>query len=1111
VTFVLYEKDFWQHLAVGRAIWSLHAVPHTQIWTWPTYGAPDMTPSWGFRILLWPIWQAAGVWGMFAWRWATTLAVFGLAFWTSRRMGARGMTPLLVIAIAALTYRQRSRVRPETLASVWLAATLAVLEWRRQHLGGTRGPAPPPWRDPALALVPIVWAWINTHLSYALGLAVLGAYLLDSLLARRPGRAGLVFAGVASMVVAFLNPYGWHAVIQPLEFFTGQRNEPIFRIITELKPLDLMLNLRNLLPLVWFGWPALALWRSWKRRVDWAELVLLLGFVALSFSAQRFLGFTMVVAAPFLSRDLDAWVSSRAWPRWTGPAWSRAAACAGACLLAGAAEWPRPDLPLGVGLKPREYPVVACDFMAREGVAGRGFNQFFLGGYLLYRFWPDRSRLPFMDIHQTGTRADRDLYAYALADPAAWRELDRRHRFDYVLLRRLAYAGDDLVEHLDGDSSFTLVFIDDAAALWVRREGPLATLAQRFGYHDYPAGVSQLGRLGYLATTDSAARVPSPCSSSARRPPLLPLAGARATRQSRARHRRTLRRRASPARRPGGRFEGAAGARASGLGGARERPAARRARRVCGRAPGEPRLPARGAGPGSCVAGARRSGAGAQPLPARARSRPRRRGSPRFPRRPRRSLRARTLTAGATSAGIVTLPDRSGENPSMRRFHNWGLLLALVFAPAGAHAATPRPARPTHVVLMIADGCGTASVDLGRMVGGAPLALDEILVGSVATASTSSRITDSAAGATAMASGVKTANRMVGVDPSGRQLPTVLERARERGMATGLVVKSTMTDATPACFAAHVMGRGAQDTIAVQEIDGGVDLLLGGGRDWFLPLSRGGVRKDSVDVIARARRRGYAVVGNRAELNAARATPLLGLFAHDDMSYALDRDMLTQPGLPEMTRKALALLSRRPAGFFLMVEGSRIDHAGHANDPASHARELLEYDAALRAVLDFARRDGHTLVVCTADHETGGLSLGRRIGDQSLYELRIETLRPVTASTERMADSIAAGLVPAAVLTRYLGSPPTPEEKALVDSAVAAKKGVSAAIGEIESRRALVGWSSNAHTAVDVGLYAYGPGSEGFRGHHENTDIAHLLAEAMGLSLAPRPAGADAR
>jgi hypothetical protein len=348
---------------------------------------------------------------------------------------------------------------------------------------------------------------VNTHLSYALGLAVLGAYLLDALLAPRPGRTGLLVAGAVALAAAFLNPYGWRAVVQPLEFFTGQRNEPIFRIITELKPLDPVLNLKNLLPLILLGWPALALWRAWKRRVDWVELALLLGFVALSFSAQRFLGFTMVVAAPFLSRDLDDWVSHRLWPRWTEPVWSRAALCASACLLAGAAEWRRPDLPLGVGLKMTEYPVVACDFMAREGVGGRGFNQFFLGGYLLYRFWPDRTRLPFMDIHQTGTRADRDLYAYALADPAAWRELDRRHRFDYVLLRRRAYAGDDLVEHLDADSSFALVFLDDAAALWVRRAGPLAGVARRFAYDGYPAGNSSLGRLGYLATNDSASRV----------------------------------------------------------------------------------------------------------------------------------------------------------------------------------------------------------------------------------------------------------------------------------------------------------------------------------------------------------------------------------------------------------------------------------------------------------------------------------------------------------------------------------------------------------------------------------------------------------------------------
>jgi hypothetical protein len=506
VTFILYEKDFWQHLAVGRAIWRLHTVPHTQVWTWPTYGAPDVTPSWGFRVLLWPFWRLAGVWGLFAWRWITTLAVFGLVFWTSRRMGARGMTPLLVIAIAALTYRQRSQVRPETLASVWLAATIALLEWRRQRIMAGRA-STSVWRDPALLLLPLVWAWINTHLSYALALAVLGAYLLDAIVARRPGRTALIVAGVLSLAIAFLNPYGWRAVVQPLEFFTGQRSEPIFRIIPELKPLDLVLNLRNLLPLVLFGWPALALWRVWKRRADWAELVLLLGFTVLSFSAQRFLGFTMVVATPFLSRDLDEWVASRAWPRWTHPAWSRAVLCGGTCLLAGVAEWPRAELPLGVGIKLTEYPIVACDFMARAGVMGRGFNQFFLGGYMLYRFWPDRGRLPFMDIHQTGTRADRDLYTFAMTDPAAWNELDRRHRFDYVLLRRRAYAGDDLVEHLDADSSFALVFLDDAAALWVRRGGSLASVAERYAYDAYPAGNARLGRLGYLATTDSVARV----------------------------------------------------------------------------------------------------------------------------------------------------------------------------------------------------------------------------------------------------------------------------------------------------------------------------------------------------------------------------------------------------------------------------------------------------------------------------------------------------------------------------------------------------------------------------------------------------------------------------
>ena len=121
VTFVIADPDQFQHLLVGKAIWSLHRVPTTQIWTWPTYGAPDLTPSWLFRVLLWPVWQAGGVRGLFAWRWVTTLAAFALALLAARRLGARGFAPLAVIVLCALVYRQRAFVRPESLAGLRLA------------------------------------------------------------------------------------------------------------------------------------------------------------------------------------------------------------------------------------------------------------------------------------------------------------------------------------------------------------------------------------------------------------------------------------------------------------------------------------------------------------------------------------------------------------------------------------------------------------------------------------------------------------------------------------------------------------------------------------------------------------------------------------------------------------------------------------------------------------------------------------------------------------------------------------------------------------------------------------------------------------------------------
>lgn len=496
VTTPIFDTDFWQHLAVGRAIWSLHHVPATQLWSWPTHGAPDANASWGFRVLLWPFWTAGGAWGLQAWRWLTALAAFALLWAAARRMGAAGLSALVAIVVCALVYRQRSLVRPENVVAVLLALELWVLETRRR--GG---------RDLTAWLPAVALAWANVHISWPLGLVVLGAYALDDAVRPRGPRTpklGLVLlAGVAA---TFVNPFGVRAVLQPFEFFLSQRGEPLYRSIPELQPLPLARNLRNGLPLLLAGWPVLLVWRARRRGLDLAEAVLCPVCIALAFSSQRFLGFLSVVAAPFLARDLDAWVRTRAWPAWTSPAWARAGLAAGACVALGLPEWTRAELPFGTGIREEQFPVVACDFMAEHGVQGRGFNPFYLGGYLLYRFWPDPGRLPFMDIHMAGKREDRDALALAGSDPRVFPALDRRYRFDWALVRRIPYEGDQLLEYVERDTAFALVFMDEAAALFVRRTGPMAPIAERFAYRTLGAGREKLAALNPLMFGDRAVR-----------------------------------------------------------------------------------------------------------------------------------------------------------------------------------------------------------------------------------------------------------------------------------------------------------------------------------------------------------------------------------------------------------------------------------------------------------------------------------------------------------------------------------------------------------------------------------------------------------------------------
>ena len=198
VSYKIYDPDLWENLVVGKAIWQLHRVPNTQLWSWPTYGAPDVKWTWGYSALLWPVGERWGGGGVLAWRWVTTLVAFGLLWMAARRMGARGLAPLVVMAACGLVWRARSQARPETLAAVLLAAEVWILETRRQ--GG---------KDHTWWLMAVAWAWANVHNTYFLGLGVIGIYLLHDLARGRvqwarhrgpvPARGAGLAAGAATV------------------------------------------------------------------------------------------------------------------------------------------------------------------------------------------------------------------------------------------------------------------------------------------------------------------------------------------------------------------------------------------------------------------------------------------------------------------------------------------------------------------------------------------------------------------------------------------------------------------------------------------------------------------------------------------------------------------------------------------------------------------------------------------------------------------------------------------------------------------------------------------------------------------------------------------------
>ncbi len=274
--------------------------------------------------------------------------------------------------------------------------------------------------------------------------------------------------------------------------------------------------------------------------------------------------------------------------------------------------------------------------------------------------------------------------------------------------------------------------------------------------------------------------------------------------------------------------------------------------------------------------------------------------------------------------------------------------------------------KPKNVIMMIGDGMGVAQVFAGLTANGGHLFLDNFKhIGFSKTQSADNYITDSAAGGTALSSGIKTYNGAIAVGPDTVPVKTILEMAEEKGLSTGLVSTSAITHATPASYIAHQGSRGSYEDIAADFLKTDIDVFIGGGYNHFA------VRKDKRDLTKDLQQKGYTVLRNMDEIAQVKSGKLAGLTADTHNDIATKRKM----SLPLSTETALNILGQNKKGFFAMVEGSQIDWGGHQNDTRYIVMEMLDFDQAIGKALEFAAKNGETLIVVTADHETGGFTL----------------------------------------------------------------------------------------------------------------------------------------
>lgn len=423
-----------------------------------------------------------------------------------------------------------------------------------------------------------------------------------------------------------------------------------------------------------------------------------------------------------------------------------------------------------------------------------------------------------------------------------------------------------------------------------------------------------------------------------------------------------------------------------------------------------------------------------------------------------------------------------------------------------------------NVILFITDGMSLSDVNLARWYqGGKPLEMDKHFSGLVRTYATDSLTTDSAAGATAYATGHKAKSETVSILPDkttmphidkvpqqdmNKPLPTLVDAARLSGKSTGVVFTCELTDATPATFLSHAYSRENAESIAEQMVYSGVDILLGGGSDYLVPGKGKVNRKDGEDLTKALKANGYEYVTTKKELMNSKTGKLWGLFNKEALDADFDLDPQQQPSLKEMTETAINKLSQNDQGFFLMVEASQIDWFGHDNDPVGIISETLAFDRAFKAAVDFAEKDGHTAVLSVSDHATGGLNMTNYDTAKDLMAV----LNKAKHTSYGIEGKINGKNFKQVLAEEYGLNDLTKEETVAVRKGL--KDNLSPVIGSMLGKRIGVSFSTEDHTSEEVGLFAYHPNNYkptdyAHSGVVQNIDVNKYIQEISGLQLAP--------